>query len=115
MKNLFLIAFMLIGTFAFAANTTNDFSATITITTVCEAETTEVDLSFDSQEDFTNFDTNQIPVEADYPCTVDVTVTVSVGAGETYASVTLTAKDIPCEDVSATMKSLIKSAREAIR
>lgn len=115
MKNLFLIAFMLIGTFAFAANTTNDFSATISITSVCEAETTEVDLSFDSQEDFTNFDPNQISIEADDFCTVDITVTVSIGAGETYASLTLTAKDIPCEQAAATMKSLLQSAREAIR
>jgi hypothetical protein len=48
-------------------------------------------------------------------CTVDIAVSVSVGISATSASVTITAKNIPCGKVKETIKKLKKTALEALK
>lgn len=110
MKNLILVLiFSIVGTAAFATDG-DDFKGKISMTQTEEIGTTTVDLNFASLDSFVNFDTAQLNFfEED--CTVDITVEVTIG----LATVTLTAKDIPCDQIAATTKKLLQQAREAIR
>lgn len=116
MKNLFLsLAFMLIGTIAYAntnnVNTEKDIEK-IEITIESINNSTPVVLNFNSIEsfnNFNNFDNLTLFNTNDY-CTVNVSVTVSVGV----ASITLGASGVPCNQVKETMRRLLAIARESI-
>ncbi|UZO81705.1 hypothetical protein NBT05_04355 [Aquimarina sp. ERC-38] len=116
MKKLFLtlIAFLTFAgtTFAgttFAVENDSNHRTNFVITSSCENETTVINLDISSKDEFNNFEEIQLLLE-DF-CTVDVSVTVSVGVSSTSASVTLTAKDIPCDSVASTIRELTRQAR----
>jgi len=130
MKKMILSAIALIGmtVASYGANTVEEvntnfvmvenvmeeeFNAKITVTSNNENENFCYELNFSNLESFVDFNTEQLESILDV-CTVDITITVSVGAGSTYASVTLTVKDVPCDEVGKTIKNLKNQAQQAL-
>ena len=116
MKNLFLGLIALL-TFSFGANAAkadNNFKATIKVSTAGSIksgnENTEISVHFNSAVAFDKFS----PESMKFFTLCDVTVTVSVGSGSTYASATVTAKDINCDDLVNVIRNLKKTARAAL-
>jgi len=71
-----------------------------------------VNLKFNSIEDFKAFDTEQLSDLFDIvACTASVSVTVSIG----IVSVTVAAENIPCDEIGSTIKMLYKQAMQAIQ
>ncbi|MCH8535868.1 MAG: hypothetical protein LAT51_12415 [Flavobacteriaceae bacterium] len=114
MKNLFLaLAFILTCSFVFA-NDNEYFNAEITINENIQNGGSNYTLIFKNIEDFNAFDANQLQFDCFF-CTTDISLTVSVGAGKTYASVTITAKDVPCDEVGSKIKDLRDQAKSALK
>lgn len=115
MKNVFFVlAFMLIGPFAFANQFETYYESINTEKIEIKIDKSNSDqliitnISFYSSSDFDAFDLNQLNINDN--CTVSVSVTVSVG----FVSVTLTAENIPCDQVAAAVKRLVADARSAV-
>jgi|JI102314A1RNA_FD_contig_31_4141110_length_783_multi_4_in_0_out_0_1 hypothetical protein len=110
-KVFFSFIFIFISTLTFASND-NDFKGQISLTQVCNNESSTTNLFFNDLESFNQFDANQlIPVDE---CTVSVSVTVEVSIGIVTTSVTMTAEGIPCEQVKKKIAELKKAAMEAL-
>ena len=116
MKNLFL-SFITLLAFSFGANASSidhNFNAIIKVSTAASIKSTnaktEISVKFNSAEEFDKYN----PKSMEIYTLCDVTVTVSVGAGSTYASATVTAKDINCDDLVAVIRQLKASARAAL-
>jgi len=119
MKNVvFTLAFLLIGTFAFANSTTtfkegdNNFKAQITITESYQKEASVVSLTFNSKTEFDNSDMAELSTLVKGDC--DITVTVSVGVGSPYVKITLTKRNVDCKDIVKKAKKLKKDLQKAL-
>ncbi len=110
MKKLFL-SFVLILTVSIAFATTKGEIVKIELKNVSASETTIANITFNTIQDFISFDLNQLNNfnqlnVNDIDCTVDITVTVSVGSGSTYVSATIVMKDVPCGQVVTRLRKL---------
>lgn len=109
-----LIATVLFSFSGFANEVNNNFNGTIKINTVekhlKKDVSSEILIGFHSLQDFENFTGDGIEVAA----LCDVSVTVSVGLGSTYASATVTMKDIDCNTIAAAIKKLKAQALAAL-
>jgi hypothetical protein len=119
MKNLFLaIAFIFFGTVAFASNQQrfqqNDQTFLGKIALKCDNPSQEVkiQLSFDDHKSFTKFDAKQLANTLE-DCTTSIEVSVTVSVGVVSATITLKAEGIPCDQVAAKIKSMVKEAKSA--
>ncbi|AMC10739.1 hypothetical protein Lupro_05555 [Lutibacter profundi] len=115
MKNLLLsVVLLLTVSFAFASNVNPVENVKLEVKTMSETETTVMNINFNSFEDFNSFNTSQLDISDD-ECTASVSVTVSVGVGSTYASATVSASGIPCDEIGATIKRLKAQALAALK
>ena len=118
MKKVVLILVLLLAnmnSFAFNNNQFPNENVTLELKVTSEAETTNVVLNFSSIEDFIEFNVNQLNFDDNVcPCTVNISVTVSVGVDSTYVSVTMTANNVPCNEVAATISQLKAQAKKAL-
>lgn len=104
MKNvIFTLAFVLIGTFAFAnsaktlKSSDNDFKGEVVITENCQNESSVIKITFNSKTEFNNFDMTELSTLYDGDC--EVHVEVSVGVGKTYVKASITMKNVDCDEV----------------
>ncbi|WP_130735270.1 hypothetical protein [Flavobacterium sp. J27] len=118
MKNLFfgLMATVLFSVTGFANNGGDDnFNGKVKIATVenvnAQKVNSEMIINFKTDKDFENFTGEGLEIVT----LCDVTVTVSVGVGSTYASATVTAKDIDCATLTDAIKRLKAQALAAIQ
>lgn len=105
---------MLVGTFAFANTSIKEDDSKIEISIKSNDTANQVCLNFNSIDSFNNFDLNQLTDISSFNvndvCTVNVSVTVSVGV----VSVTMGAEGIPCDQVKSKIRELIAAAKDAI-
>ncbi len=115
-KIIFTLAFMLTTIFSFATTSTtlDNFEGTIILSEYCPNETTEISLTFDSIQDFENFSANELANNLDDFCSASITVKVSVGLGNTYASAEVTVKDVPCDKIAETTQKLKKELKKSL-
>ena len=119
MKTLILsLAFMLIGSIAFAGNIpqSDSFNGRIKINEEVKNQKSEVVLTFTDSDSFNDFDSEQLnALGADAECTVSIEVTVTVSVGVVSASATMKAEGVPCAQVGQKIKELRKAALEALK
>ena len=124
MKNVFLaIVFMFLGSVAFASNQqhlqVNDqlFLGKIELKCDNPSQQVKIQLSFDDEKSFSNFDVKQLSNSVEGCsvefCTTSIEVSVTVNIGIASATITLKAEGVPCNQVKAKITSLIKDARSA--
>lgn len=111
MKNvIFTLAFVLIGTFAFANSAKtlksgdNDFKGEIVITENCQNESSVIKITFNSKTEFNNFDMTELSTLYDGDCVVHVEV--SVGVGSNYDKVSETVKNVDYDEVGEKAKEM---------
>lgn len=119
MKNVFLaIAFMFFGTVGFAATQQRFqqydqiFLGKISLKCDNPSQQVKIQLSFDDQKSFSKFDSKQLANSLE-ECTTSIEVSVTVSVGVVSATITLKAEGIPCDQVAAKIKSLVKEAKSA--
>lgn len=82
---------------------------------------TILEFHFETSEDLFAFDLESKINEVlsgrsnDNFCLSSISLTVSVGAGKTYASATVTVEDVPCSEIAATVKLLKAQLKEALK
>ena len=120
-KNVILsVVLFLTVSFAFAANLNSNLNPNpnenveLEVKITSEAETSVMSIDFSSFEDFNSFDVNQLEIVDSELCTASVSVTVSVGVGSNYVSVTMTADNIPCDEIATTIIMLIARVVAAV-
>ncbi len=126
MKKVAILLIMSIFSMSTFANTT--MLADPGLTNTIKVEINQLDrppltlaLSFNTSEELYAFDIAgkiqsmvDVPSNADF-CTTSISLTVSVGAGRTYVSATVTAKDVPCEQVGAIIELLRAQLKAALK
>ena len=114
---------MFLGTVAFASNQqhlqVNDqiFLGKIALKCDNPSQQVKIQLSFDDEKSFNNFDVKQLSNSLEgcsvEGCTTSIEVSVTVTIGFVSATITLKAEGVPCDQVKAKITSLISAAKSA--